>query len=177
MRKSPVRHRVKSHRRKNRLVKSFLRGHGTKFSTVFRRKKVTPIGFQSWRTCKEQELKNIKKLGIERGIKPLVNAINKHPFMIAVSSCEGHEERGEEFQYAYVNFLVRRKDRSKIMKIFDEEVLAYKGVEFEDRTKEFSLSDFSIAGFPQDALYITIRIDNKIKRRVVPLLSKKVREI
>jgi len=146
-------------------------------NTLTKQKSVSPIGFQSWKAFKKQELKSQQKLGVEKGIKPLVDAINKHPFMGTISSCEGHPKR-EEYPYAYVNFLVRSKDRLKVVRIFDEKILAYKGVEIEDRTKEFDLSDFFIAGFPKDVLYITIRINNKLKRdEIVSLLVKKIRGI
>ena len=112
---------------------------------------------------------------IEKGIKPLVDAINRHSFLTTVSSCEGHTKyhNGMPPNPAYVTFLIKKGYKSVIPQI--KNLTKKKGVVFEDVYERESLWKPYL--HPKSVRYMVIRIDNRVKHRIIPLLVKRIKKI
>lgn len=101
MRKSPIRHRVKSHTRKNRPVRSYMRGHGKQKLVIRRKLRLKPTKDPSIQAYLERE-------GFaDVSIVPYINHINRMGFK-TIASCSGmrKDHPGEEPTLAYVSIVL-----------------------------------------------------------------------
>ncbi len=130
---------------------------------------------EDWRTCRIERLETAQKPSVvERGIKPLVDAINKHPYLVVIASCEGHEERGEEYTHAYVNFLIKEGHAAKVIPKL-KEITKNKPVAFEDVYKEERIWKPYLC--PNSERYMTITVVNPEKKKMISLLAEKIRAL
>ena len=136
---------------------------------------MTANNWKDWKTCRIEFAETAKKPSVvEPGIKPLVDAINKHPYLVSISSCEGHEERGEEYQHAMVNFLIKEGYASKVVpklkQITKDKLVAFQKVYEEEKHWKPYLC-------PSSEKYMTIRIPNPVKKKMIPLLAKEIEKL
>ncbi|NVM24216.1 MAG: hypothetical protein HWN68_20860, partial [Desulfobacterales bacterium] len=100
MRKTPIRHIVKSHQRQGKRVQSYKRGSGSR--SKLRRKVVIDTSklpksvaefvsrLPTFKTLKRRGRFKIREEDIDPGIREICRRINKLPYAVTVGSCEGH---------------------------------------------------------------------------------------
>ncbi len=99
-RRSPVRHKVKSHTRNGKRVRAYQRGSGTQsklrhkvvIDTSKLPKSVTEFvsRLPTFKTLKRRGRFKIREEDIDPGIREICREINKLPYAVTVGSCEGH---------------------------------------------------------------------------------------
>ncbi len=98
MRKTPIRHKVKSHSRKGKRVKSYHRGSGTRPKprrrVVIDTSELPQSAFvrslPTFKGLKRRGRFKIREEDIDPGIREICREINKLPYAVTVGSCEGH---------------------------------------------------------------------------------------
>lgn len=132
------------------------------------------MSYGEWRFLKEKQLGKIEQLGkidgIEKGIRPLVDAINNHYFMITMSSCEGHpEDPLRKFQRPFVELYVWKKEAQKVKDL--KKLNEMEGVEVTETTPSAEIIRLTVGQIVYRSIWIDINRQN-----LIPVVVKKIRD-
>ncbi len=90
-RKSPIRHKVRSHTRQGKKIKSFKRGSGTQ--PLKHPRRVVGLNIEklpTFKGLKQRGYFSIPEQEIDPGMREFVKRLNKLSYVVTIGSCEGH---------------------------------------------------------------------------------------